>query len=558
MMRRILGLTVVMGIFFACSSVPDAGPVNSGLNLGLSSNNTNESAIPLGPQLGMTPTEVVNGFLRANSSPIGDYAVARQYLSSFIGFEWIPGNGIMVLNDGATLSQLSDSSVKVSGEISISLNRQLRPIGFTSDNTLELNFDLVNELGEWRIVNPPSVLILSRSDFYQRYQIKPIWFVNRDQTRLTPDFVAISLRSEPASQLVRALILGSSDWLKPNVVNLLSEELSGGMTEFQFTENTFRIDFNLDLLRLTNLQKTLLMSQLAQTLIGLPNIEVVNVTVGGQNLSLDGISNPLTLISDNWFGKQLGPAGPLYSLNKSGKLFQPQFNLALNSWLDNYPDVSEMAISPTEETLAAYISSANRLYFGPLNGPVKRINNPGQISNLNIDSNGVLWFLEKESSNLFAYENNKKYSAEFELNEDERLLQAEIGPDGVRIGTISQLPGRSLFKIHRLVKSSDQIQAKDPLLIATIDGEMRQLAWLRSTEVIVLANLPNQSQSVAIRINLGTGDGSVERLPTDTALIEADGMGSLLAITDSGDVWLRQRGTWRQSGTGKLATLPGS
>ncbi|WCN82456.1 LpqB family beta-propeller domain-containing protein [Micromonospora sp. LH3U1] len=73
------------------------------------------------------------------------------------------------------------------------------------------------------VLNPPNVLLLSDDAFKQYYQDESIYFWSSDRTRLVPDqrYRPLALPKErQVNEVVKWLVGGPSDWLRPGVVGL--------------------------------------------------------------------------------------------------------------------------------------------------------------------------------------------------------------------------------------------------------------------------------------------------------------------------------------------------
>lgn len=554
-MKKFISLSLILFMLAGCSAVPTSGPINPGLDVQSRVGEANNIAIPQSPRAGMSAIEVVSGFLQANAGPIGDYAVARQYLIGFINFEWNPNFGIRVFESPLELQEISPGVVRATGILNLALDDQFRPIKYAESTKSSFEITLNKEAGEWRIVNPPSGIILTKSDFQQKYKLETIWFANKNLSRITPDFIAIGLRTEPATQLIRSMSNGSSDWLRPAVTNLLSEEFTGGISELQRINNLIRIDFDTAVLRLSIRQQQMLVSQLAQTLNPLPGIDFLEVRVGGQLLEVQGISNPLNLQSGNWLAQRSFDETTVYAISKLGELIRIPNDLIVSSWITQFDQISNLAITADEQSIAVSLPRSGELAIGKRGEAPRIISLVASASNLNFDSNDTLWFINQTNRNLFAYENDELIRANLNLPENARLEHAMVGPGNIRVAVATKTGVQSEIALHRLVKSDRGYQLKDPITLMTFIGDVVSLKWFTATQLVLMVKYPNQSEPVAVIVELSSGQQSIVRLPDSTINLDSNALGSLLAISDRGQIWLRDNANWRQIGVSQLATF---
>src|ERR1700688_2885067 len=135
-------------------------------------------SVPLGPQPGENPSQIVQGFLTAAAS-FPTYSVALQYLTGPAVKGWKPGFAVNVYSDlyvprsasvaNATPSASPRASVYVTGTVQSSFNGSgqyisaLNPGPASAPTSYPFNLAKVD--GQWRIANPPNYRILPVSDF---------------------------------------------------------------------------------------------------------------------------------------------------------------------------------------------------------------------------------------------------------------------------------------------------------------------------------------------------------------------------------------------------------
>lgn len=145
------------------AQVPDRGPIVQGEQIDVTPQSQFIRVIARGPQPGMTPMDVVRGFLDASASFDGDHAVARQYLTPMANKAWDTSAGVTIY-DG--VPRLSGSGQTV--WLQAATSGRISPIGsFTVANPgsqMSLGFWLTSTDGEWRISRLPQGLVLSAFD----------------------------------------------------------------------------------------------------------------------------------------------------------------------------------------------------------------------------------------------------------------------------------------------------------------------------------------------------------------------------------------------------------
>ena len=122
-----LGAALLL-LLAGCSSVPTSSPVNPGIEIGNVDQAAIVTVIPQSPRMSMSPIEIVQGFIDASSSSIGNYAIARQYLSKLVSADWLPLAGIQVFETDLDLELISEKKVLGRGVSNLKVDGNYWPI----------------------------------------------------------------------------------------------------------------------------------------------------------------------------------------------------------------------------------------------------------------------------------------------------------------------------------------------------------------------------------------------------------------------------------------------
>jgi hypothetical protein len=555
-MRKLIQLLLLSFILASCSSLPTTGPINPGLDIGVVGSLGTSAQFPQPPRAGMTQVEVVAGFLEANTSAIGDYSIAREYLASFVVADWVPSAGIQVFETALNLQPASNNSVTATGLPNLTLDEQLRPKLAATTEPRTISFFLTQDNGQWRIINPPTGIILPSTVFQRNYDIANLWFVDKQQNRLVPDFIAIAKRNDPATQLIRSLGNGAGAWIESEIINLLDSKSSGGFAGIQRDGETVVVDFDATVLRLTNRQQSLLISQLAQTLKQVEQISNLQVTVGGQLLVVEGIRNPVNLNQGGWLGQQSNSPTQLFAISRKAELINIANNEFVQSWLNRVPAASSFAIDVKEQQIAVYLPTTGEVLAGIRTQTPRLIARLNNLSDLNYDSNGNLWFVNRSSRTFFGFNGSRLQAVSVPIPTTELLNHAMVGPDNVRVALITELGGSSSLAIARLQSVDTQFELREPRKVISINGEVLDLKWYSATEVVLLVRFPTQQDPVAVVVDIATASQTIIRIPIPAVSIDANGYQDLAALGRNGEIWQRSNGIWELIGSGELLAFP--
>lgn len=228
------GIVVLAG----CGSMPVTGDVKA-----VDASQPGDSQVQVyavAPRDGAAPIEVVDGFLESMTSDDPAFRTTRKYLTKEAARTWRPSRGTTVLakapnRNGPSLhdddGKSAETTYTLTGEQVAAVDAQssYQPLAPTSySETLHL----VREKGadgkqEWRIDIVPDGLVLGQSDFKRLYRsVNKYYFATgpaNGQSALVADPVYVRNRTDPvtrmdtATQTVRTLLAGPTDWLRPVV-----------------------------------------------------------------------------------------------------------------------------------------------------------------------------------------------------------------------------------------------------------------------------------------------------------------------------------------------------
>ncbi len=229
---RLLLMIIVLSLATAgCVSMPSGGPVlpfavTQGAN---GQAQRNMQIVPPSPGARWSPAQIVEGFLTASASFIGQQQVAREYLTSGASRGWKPDWSATVFTNGPTVltqtqadtrpAKQDTASVTIGGSIQATLfSTGAYAVARPLTKGLTFRYDLVKVRGgQWRISDlHHNHLLLTPTEFSADYQLRNLYFFAPMSTNLVPDPVYVPLQAAQAdlvNGLVRDLITQPPDWL---------------------------------------------------------------------------------------------------------------------------------------------------------------------------------------------------------------------------------------------------------------------------------------------------------------------------------------------------------
>lgn len=308
--RRAAALVLTSGLVVSgCASIPSSGPVHQAEPpLATPSETTGQPALA-GPEDGMTPEEIVEGFLAAGQGQDDDYAAARQYLTNDLAGTWRPTARTVVFSGAAGIQQgLEEEQVRVSvdARATIDGNGIMQRQEAGSSEGLDVELEQVD--GQWRISNVADGVLVPASNLDDLYEPHNLYFLAEDGETVVPDPRWFPDRTGVSTLLVRALLNGPAPYLEDSVSTAFPEEteLQGASVPVQDGRATVSLEIP-DYSAVDVATNQEMYSQLTLTLLNLGNVDDVDLQAGGSQVDLGSNSEtPLSTDSIEVPPRQIG------------------------------------------------------------------------------------------------------------------------------------------------------------------------------------------------------------------------------------------------------------
>ena len=183
------------------------------------------SASPAPPPPNADRRAIVSGFLRNNGGHDTSHLAAQQYLDKTAAQAWKPG-GAQILDGAVTSLPARDGSVTVRGTEVGDLNAGGTFSLPSGNQAVSQTFRFRHTSLGWRIINPPSVLLLPADDFDTDYRLMPLYFLNSAQTVVVPDLRYTSAEDQSlADWLLAQLLAGPQNGPLSNLPDVFPSQI---------------------------------------------------------------------------------------------------------------------------------------------------------------------------------------------------------------------------------------------------------------------------------------------------------------------------------------------
>ncbi len=552
------------------AQVPTSGPIEQGAQIAGTSEDQFIRVIARPPREGMTPSQIVQGFLEASASFDGDHAVARQYLTTKASTGWNTARGVAVYEGIPTLSEFENGVSMVAPQ-----SGAISEIGsysvLTPGSELRTNFGLDRVDGEWRIDRVPEGLLLSLADVDRAFRSYSLYFFNSSFTTLVPDPRMIPvIGSGLASTLVRRLIEGPSQWLEPAVRTGFPDGAGLAIDAVLIESGVAQVQLDASVQLSDDRTRQALSQQLVWTLRQLPEVQSVEVTAGGQPLSVPGAPSPQP--RDSWSavdpsGLPVGASGyaitssAVVRIDPSGIVAAPgEAGLGIANGDEGV--LVDIAVDRLSQEIAGF-DSEGTLWRGPLRfaATLAKIGSFPGATALQFDPSGALWLVDPEQGLLVIPESGAPISVTVQgLTRNSTVQQLVPSRDGTRAAVIVRRGPRTTLYLARIIRPSQTnvigIVVDAPIRVEAKLTEVVDASWSSAESLAVLGSESAGSLQV-YEVDLARGQVLAQGAPeAPVAIAAAPGLPTLTSAAD-GILYEGSSGAWSQVLNATSPAYPG-
>lgn len=563
-----LAVTVVLagcgGIPASLSArVPTAGPIEQGEQVGVEREDQFIRVIAREPRPGMSPEEVVQGFLDASASFDADHAVARDYLTPAASKQWETGAGVTVYDGVPALTPLGDVvQVTATKAGTIGANGRYQASGPSA--SLRESFGLRKVDGEWRIDELPQGLLLSSSDVDRAFRSFSVYFFNPSYGTLVPDPRMVPVIGPGlATTLVRSLVAGPSDWLEPAVrtgfpagvrLNIDAVPIESGVAHVDLTANARQAD---------DRTRRAMSQQIVWTLRQLPDVQAVDITAGGQPLAVPSVPSPQPRDVYPGVDPDAMPSDvAAYAARTTGVvvLVDDEVRAVPGAAGAGEPPLLSLAVSLDGQTVAG-TDAEGAVWEGRLEegAPLIRVRSAGRPTGLAFDDSS-LWVVDEGGGLVAVQPDGTSVPVTVAgLAKKTVLVAAVPSRDGTRAALIVRRGPRTGLMLARIVRGSGAgggITVGAPVRVEARLAEVASVAWASSDTISVLGAESAGALQV-FDVSLARGATMARGAPGSPVSVAAAPGQPTLAGSADGLVYELSSGSWTERVRAASPTYPG-
>lgn len=543
--------------------VPTSGPVEVGAQMGAKAPDQLIRVIGRPPEPGMTPKDIVAGFLEAATSFDNDHAVAREYLTESASASWDPSSMVSVYEGSLDIQPVTDGVLEVSGTKVASIDR----IGTlsVSGGQAEVNgfFGLQRVAGQWRIAGVPQGLILSRFDLDRSFRTYNVYFFDPTFHTFVADPRTLpTLGTGLATSLVRALVAGPSGWLSPAVSTAFPSDTELQIDAVPVSGGVARVVLPEELQSMDDQARRVLSAQIGWTLRQVPEVSSVDIQAGPQPLLVPGVSSPQVV--DQWssYDTDIMPLATSAYLETSEGLstlgaggVQPVPGPAGRG----EPFLGPLVISHNGTEAAGIDPTGNVYRLGLTESSyARRIITQRGVVDVELDSAGGLWLVDNAGNVLIMPSSGDLQAVGLQgVPSGSQIVGIRIARDGVR-AAVRLRDAESTYVVLMRIEGlgTDKLSLAAPRRVDVRLTNTFAIAWSGDDTLIVLAQEGTPAKSV-YEIDLAKGTMRSLQAPDHTSAIAAAPGFPILAGASNGTIYELSGSVWRERTDGHWPVYPG-
>lgn len=551
-------LTILMSLaLVACGNIPNNSSIQEGSILGSVPEGSIVRVIASAPQKGMTPEEIVSGFLNASASSENDFKIAREYLIPEIRDVWQPTQQIQVYEGQGRLNSDQSNSVIFSAPLNSVIDDSSRITLSEPDSQLIQEFKLKRVENEWRIDLDFKGLLISRADLNRSFTTFPLWFPDSSLKTLTPDIVVLPRSTTGnATRLMQLLLAGPGENLTGAVRSAFPVGTTLAINSVPVSNGSATVSLNETVLSAEPYLREVLSAQIVKTLSRIPEIKTVRINVGSTSLIVP--NTPIRQSTTLWekFSPDSNREADALAI-QNGKIFR--INTELTSAIsDDYFNSGRWfaATANRDENILGAVTE-DRTKFVVQNSSSetpRRVLITGQGFRIpHSDIFDAVW--ATGVNQISVVQNNRVVNVSIDGIDKQNVIDVIPSPDGVRALLVINTAYGTELRIGTIVRDDQSIKIIYVRKLIREGFSIAQATWQDSEFVLYLDNISEPANIYSVDTFTGFSKTLYSQIGSRN-IASVIKKPTYLTLED-GSILERVSGEWISRGNLINATYPG-
>ena len=541
----------------ACGNIPKNSSIQEGSILGSVPEGSIVRVIASLPQEGMTPEEIVSGFLNASASSENDFKIAREYLIPELRDTWQPTQQIQVYEGQGRLNLTQSNSVVFTAPLNSVIDDRSRITLSEPDSQLVQEFKLKKVDNEWRINLDIRGLLISRADLNRSFTTFPLWFPDSTLKTLTPDIVVLPRSTTGnATRLMQLLLAGPGENLTGAVRSAFPVGTTLAINSVPINNGLATVSLNESVLNAEPFLREVLSAQIVKTLSRIPEIRTVRINVGSQSLIVP--NTPIRQSTTLWekFSPDSNREADALAI-QDGKIFRISTEL-VSAISDNYFNSGRWFAATAnrdENILAAVTEDRTKLVVQNSSAETpRRVIVEGQGFRIpHSDIFDAIWITGVNQISVI--QKNRVINVSIDGIDRQNVIDVIPSPDGVRALLITNTVYGTELRIGTIVREDQNIKIINVRKLIRDGFSVTQATWQDSEYVLYLDNFSEPANIYSIDSFTGVSKSLYSQIGSRN-LASVIKKPTYLTLED-GSILERISGEWISRGNFVNATYPG-
>ena len=555
-MKKYLTILVSLALV-ACGNIPKNSSIQEGSILGSVPEGSIVRVIASAPQNGMTPEEIVSGFLNASASSENDFKIAREYLIPEIRDVWQPTQQIQVYEGQGRLNSDQSNSVIFSAPLNSVIDDSSRITLSEPDSQLVQEFKLKIVENEWRIDLDFKGLLISRADLNRSFTTFPLWFPDSSLKTLTPDIVVLPRSTTGnATRLMQLLLAGPGENLTGAVRSAFPVGTTLAINSVPVSNGSAAVSLNETVLSAEPYLREVLSAQIVKTLSRIPEIKTIRINVGSTSLIVP--NTPIRQSTTLWekFSPDSNREADALAI-QNGKIFR--INTELTSAIsDDYFNSGRWfaATANRDENILGAVTE-DRTKFVVQNSSSetpRRVLITGQGFRIpHSDIFDAVW--ATGVNQISVVQNNRVVNVSIDGIDKQNVIDVIPSPDGVRALLVINTAYGTELRIGTIVRDDQSIKIIYVRKLIREGFSIAQATWQDSEFVLYLDNISEPANIYSVDTFTGSSKTLYSQIGSRN-IASVIKKPTYLTLED-GSILERVSGEWISRGNLINATYPG-
>jgi hypothetical protein len=554
--KFVITLTSIL-VLTGCGGIPTASEVYFGDVISEDSSTQFVRVIARPPSVGMEPEAIIRGFLEACADPSGDYAIARQYLTSDSATTWNPATGIEIYEANSIQVSGQQPSFVVTAEkqgVISDLGRfQTADAGAQISRSFRVSKDASDQ---WRIIELNDGILLSAGDVDRSFRSFPIYFFNSTFTSLVSDSVIVPVNSSgAATSLVQSLLDGPTPYLAPVAATAFPVGTALSYGSVPVVNGIAQVDLSQEILGADEVTRRALSAQLVWTLSVLPNVSGVRITVSGQPFALTDIGATQTVSDWQSLSPLVDSTFNVLNVIRADKIYSVVGDVATEQLVAPANLISAFANRDSSRIAAITSDLKTLLVTNVATGDFEVATQGEVLSRPTWDREGNIFIADfGQGVREITKDGTTRITAVdvSNLGTTDQVKQVAVAQDGVRVAVVLSNGIQDVIAVGALFRTESETRIIGLHRIEQNISQVRDIAWSSPTSLAAIG-ADGSGGEMLFDTSLLDGKTKLSSTPPGAQALSVDGSGVIyISVVDGSNQLLYRQtfGSWAESTTG--------